>query len=280
MNEHNYITAEDELSLTEVIDFFRESWKQILVSSIIGGTLGVGYALISPSKYLAAAHIQVAKVAGSDVEAPNVLVEKLKMPMYYSQDTFTVCNLTEEKEPGVSIANRLKPTLSRNAPIISITYKDKSTEDAKKCLEGVLNDIRSNQNILAKPILETRNNQLANLKQKLESAEKISKVLSIKNPSFDFSDSKFSASTLLLATTLNKENEIKDLRTQIRDSEIALAEPQTKEAFLTTPIYAPSVRVEPKRTMIVLLFGIAGLVLAIAYLLGRRMIVVKNKNTK
>jgi uncharacterized protein involved in exopolysaccharide biosynthesis len=280
MNEHNYITAEDELSLTEVIDFFRESWKQILVSSIIGGTLGVGYALISPSKYLAAAHIQVAKVAGSDVEAPNVLVEKLKMPMYYSQDTFTVCNLTEEKEPGVSIANRLKPTLSRNAPIISITYKDKSTEDAKKCLEGVLNDIRSNQNILAKPILETRNNQLANLKQKLESAEKISKVLSIKNPSFDFSDSKFSASTLLLATTLNKENEIKDLRTQIRESEIALAEPQTKEAFLTTPIYAPSVRVEPKRTMIVLLFGIAGLVLAIAYLLGRRMIVVKNKNTK
>jgi len=280
MNEHNYITAEDELSLTEVIDFFRESWKQILVSSIIGGTLGVGYDLISPSKYLAAAHIQVAKVAGSDVEAPNVLVEKLKMPMYYSQDTFTVCNLTEEKEPGVSIANRLKPTLSRNAPIISITYKDKSTEDAKKCLEGVLNDIRSNQNILAKPILETRNNQLANLKQKLESAEKISKVLSIKNPSFDFSDSKFSASTLLLATTLNKENEIKDLRTQIRDSEIALAEPQTKEAFLTTPIYAPSVRVEPKRTMIVLLFGIAGLVLAIAYLLGRRMIVVKNKNTK
>jgi uncharacterized protein involved in exopolysaccharide biosynthesis len=280
MNEHNYITAEDELSLTEVIDFFRESWKQILVSSIIGGTLGVGYALISPSKYLATAHMQVAKVAGSDVEAPNVLVEKLKMPTYYSQDTFTVCNLTEEEEPGVSIVNRLKPTLSRNAPIISITYKDKSTEDAKKCLEVVLNDIRSNQNILAKPILETRNNQLANLKQKLESAEKISKVLSIKNPSFDFSDSKFSASTLLLATTLNKENEIKDLRTQIRDSEIALAEPQTKEAFLTTPIYAPSVRVEPKRTMIVLLFGIAGLVLAIAYLLGRRMIVVKNKNTK
>jgi uncharacterized protein involved in exopolysaccharide biosynthesis len=271
MNEHNYETSEDELSLTEVIDFFRESWKQILVSGIIGGTLGVGYALISPSIYQATANIQVAKVAGSDVETPSVLVEKLKMPMYYTQSTFTACNVVERAEPGDAIAKGLKPTLSKNAPIISITYKEKSTEDAKKCLEGVLNDIRTNQNILAKPILETRNNQLANLKQKLESAEKISKILSTKNPNFDFSDSKFSASTLLLATTLNKENEVKDLRTQISDLEIALAEPQTKEAFLTTPIYAPSARVEPKRTMIVLLGGIAGGVLAIAYLVGRRV---------
>jgi len=271
MNNQSIENLEDEISLLEIVDFFRESWKQILVSGIVGGTLGVGYALISPSIYQATANIQVAKVAGSDVETPSVLVEKLKMPMYYTQSTFTACNVMKRAEPGDTIAKGLKPTLSKNAPIISFTYKEKSTEDAKKCLEGVLNDIRTNQNILAKPILESRNNQLANLKQKLGSAEKISKILSTKNPNFDFSDSKFSASSLLLATTLNKENEVKDLRTQISDLEIALAEPQTKEAFLTTPIYAPSARVEPKRTRIVLLGGIAGGVLAIAYLVGRRV---------
>lgn len=271
MNEHNYETAEDKLSLTEVIDFFKESWKQILVSGIIGGALGVGYALISPSIYQATANIQVAKVAGSDLETPSALVEKLKMPMYYTQSTFIACNVVERAEPGDAIAKGLKPTLSKNAPIISITYKEKSTEDAKKCLEGVLNDIRINQNILAKPILETRNNHLANLQQKLESAEKMSKILSTNNPNFDFSDSKFSASALLLATKLNIENEVKDLRTQIRDLETALAEPQTKEASLITPIYAPSARVEPDRSRIVLLGVIVGGVLAIAYLLGRRV---------
>ena len=271
MNNQSIENLEDEISLLEIVDFFRESWKQILVSGIVGGTLGVGYALISPSIYKATANIQVAKVAGSDVETPSILVEKLKMPMYYTQSTFTACNVMEREEPGDAIAKGLKPTLSKNAPIISITYKEKSTEDAKKCLEGVLNDIPTNQNILAKPILESRNNQLANLKQKLESAEKILKILSTKNTNFDFSDSKFSASSLLLATTLNKENEVKDLLTKISDLEIALAEPQTKEAFLTTPIYAPSARVEPKRTMIVLLGGIAGGVLAIAYLVGRRV---------
>jgi hypothetical protein len=61
------------------------------------------------------------------------------------------------------------------------------------------------------------------------------------------------------------------LRAKIGDLEIALAEPQTKEASLTTPIYAPSARVEPNRSRIVLLGGIVGGVLAIAYLLGRRV---------
>ena len=271
MNNQSIENLEDEISLLDIVDFFRESWKQILVSGIVGGTLGVGYALISPSIYQATANIQVAKVAGSDVETPNVLVEKLKMPMYYTQSTFTACNVMDRSEPGDAIAKGIKPTLSKNTPIISITYKEKSTEDAKKCLEGVLSDIRTNQNILAKPILETKNNQLANLKQKLESAEKISKILSTKNPNFDFSDSQFSASTLLLVTTLNKENEVKDLRAKIGDLEIALAEPQTKEASLSTPIYAPSARVEPNRSRIVLLGGIVGGVLAIAYLLGRRV---------
>jgi uncharacterized protein involved in exopolysaccharide biosynthesis len=271
MNNQSIENLEDEISLLYIVDFFRESWKQILVSGIVGGTLGVGYALISPSIYQATANITVAKVAGSDVETPSVLVEKLKMPMYYTQSTFTACNVMDRSEPGDAIAKGLKPTLLKNAQMISITYKEKSTEDAKKCLEGVLSDIRTNQNILAKPILENKNNQLTNLKQKLESAEKFLKILRTKNPNFDFSDSKFSASTLLLATTLNIENEVKDLRTKMGDLEIALAEPQTKEASLTTPIYTPSAHVEPKRTMIVLLGGIVGGVLAIAYLLGRRV---------
>jgi LPS O-antigen subunit length determinant protein (WzzB/FepE family) len=266
MNNQSIENLEDEISLLDIVDFFRESWKQILISGIVGGTLGVGYALISPSIYQATANIQVSKVAGSDVETPSVLVEKLKMPMYYTQSTFTACNVMERAEPGDAIAKGLNPTLSKNAPIISITYKEKSTEDAKKCLEGVLNDIRTNQNELAKPVLEIRNNELSNLKQRLDTSEKIIKLLSSEK-----NISPATTSTLLLATTLSKDNEVKDLRTQISDLEIALAEPQTKEAFLTTPIYAPSARVEPKITMIVLLGGIAGGVLAIAYLVGRRV---------
>ena len=270
MNEQSYESGEDELSIAEIVDFFRESWKQIVLGGVVGGVIGVSVALLSPSIYQATAYIQVAKVANADVEAPNILLEKLNMSMYYSQKTFTECNVENTIEPGKAIANGLKPTLSKGAPIIIISYKDKNIDNAKKCLESVLNDIRTNQSEIAKPIFDQKKNQLLNLKQKLESAEQITKLLYSKTLNFDFSDSKFSASTLLLATTLSKENEVKDLRVQINDLETALAESQTKEAYLTTPINAPNVRVEPKRSLIVLGSVIGGVFLAIGFLIVRR----------
>ena len=270
MNEQSYESGEDELSIAEIVDFFRESWKQIVLGGVVGGVIGVSVALLSPSIYQATAYIQVAKVANADVEAPDILLEKLKMSMYYSQKTFTECNIENTIEPGKAIANELKPTLSKGAQIISISYKNKNIDNAKKCLESVLNDIRTNQSEIAKPIFDQKKKQLLNLKQKLESAEQITKLLSSKKLNFDFSDSKFSASTLLLTTTLSKENEVKDLRVQINDFETALAEPQTKEAYLTTPIYAPNVRVEPKRSLIVLGSVIGGVFLAIGFLIVRR----------
>ena len=270
MKDNDYEIANDEISLLEIVDFFKDSWKKILLGGVVGGTLGAGYALIAPSIYQATANIQVAKVANADVEAPATLVEKMKMPTYYSSNTFIECKVENKAEPGKAIANGLNPTLAKNAPIITIKYKEKSAEDAKKCLESVLADVRKNQDEIATPILQTKKNQLANLKQKLEAAEQILKALPPKKRNFDFPDSKFSASALLWATTLSKENEVKDLLTQINDLEIALAEPQTKSAYLTTPIYAPNFPIEPKRTLITLGSGIAGIMLVIVFLLGRK----------
>jgi hypothetical protein len=270
MSEQSYVGSEDELSIVEVVDFLKESWKLIFLGGVVGGALGVGYALLTPSIYQATAYIQVAKVANSDVEAPNILLEKIKMPMYYSTKTTVECGVDKSIEPGKAIANKLKPTLVKGTPIISVSYKDKNIDEAKKCLESALNDIRTNQNEIAKPILETKKNQLTNLKQKLETAERITKILSAKTLNFDFSDSNLTASTLWLAATLGKENELKDLRTQINDLEIALAEPQTKETYLTTPINAPNIRVEPKRFQIALGSVIGGAILVFGFLIVRK----------
>ncbi len=271
MSEQSFNTIpDDEISLKDIIDFLAESWKTIVLGGVVGGLVGLGYGLIAPAKYQATANIQVAKVAGTDVEAPAILIEKLKMPMYYSQKTYVACNVMDKLEPGEVIAKTLKPTLVKTAPIITISYREESREGAQKCLESVLDDVRSNQSILAKPIFESKTNQLLNLKLKLESAEKIVKILPKINAGFDFSDSKFSASTLLLATTLSKENEIKDLRTAINDLEVALVEPQTKEAFLTTPIYAPQQKVSPKRTMILIGGLAAGLFIGLLLMMGKR----------
>jgi len=190
--------------------------------------------------------------------------------MYYSNKTAVECGVDKSTEPGKAIANELKPTLTLGAPIVIISYKDKSIDKAKKCLESVFNDIRTKQNEIAKPIFEQKKYQLSKIKKKLESAEQITKILASKKPNFDFPDSQFSTSVLLLATTLVKENEVSHLRDLISDLEITLAEPQTIETYLTTPINAPNIRVDLKKPLMVLGSAIGGLILVITFLIVRR----------
>lgn len=261
---------EDEISLREIVDFLLKSWKIIAFSGVVGGLLAAGYVLVTPPKYHASANIQVGKVAGVEVESPGVLVEKLKLPMYYSSKSYSACNVIDQIDPGKVIANNLNPRIAKLAPIVSFSYTDNSPEDAQKCLESVLRDIRSNQSSLAKPILESKNKELINLKKKLDAAERIITELPNKNSSFDFSDVKSSSSVLLLATILIKENEIKDLRSQINDLEIELLESQTGETFLVTPIYASQQKVSPKQSLLLKGGVVIGLFLGLLFMVGKR----------
>lgn len=264
------IASENQISLKDIIDFLAESWKTIMLGGVAGGLLALGYALKVPAEYRATANFQMAKVAGIDVEPIGVLHEKLKMPMFYSQKTYAACGVIENFSNGEAFVNKLKPTLAKNSSFITISYLGASPVVATKCLESVLDEIRVNQSLLAKPILQAKSNELVLLRKKLESSEKILQALPTQNTGFDFSDSKFSASALLLAATLGKENEIKDLRIQITNLEIALLEPQTRETFLLTPIYAPQQKASPSFPKITVVGLAAGFFIGLLLMLGKR----------
>jgi hypothetical protein len=67
-----------------------------------------------------------------------------------------------------------------------------------------------------------------------------------------------------------KEDKIKDLKVQISDMEISLADPQTKETFLTAPIYTTQQKQSPKRFRI--LVGVTG-----GLFLGLLLMLVKRR---
>lgn len=274
MNHEPLSEAQDEISLRDIIDFVADHWRNAALGGLAAGVLAGAYAFLAPADYRATATIQVAKVANIEVEPPNVLLEKLKLPQYFSATTHTACDVADDEQPGLRIAKAIKPMSTKNTPFVSISFLGKSPGAAKKCIESILSDINSNQSEIAKPILATKKNQLGNLKLKMESAERLVNLLpsSKSNPAsvFEFSDSKFSAAALLLATVISKENEIKDLRTQINDLEIALSEPQTKGAYLATPIDAPNVPAGRSPLLIILLASFVGVALTGMVLLARK----------
>lgn len=98
MSEQSYSSIpEDEIALKDIVNFLVESWKTIILMGLLGIVGSSMYLLVTPNQYEAIANIQVAKVVGSDVESPAQLVEKLKIPTFFSQKTFSVCGVSKKK---------------------------------------------------------------------------------------------------------------------------------------------------------------------------------------
>jgi len=261
---------EDDISLLDIIRFFIDNQRLIAMSTVACGVFGLAYGFLAPAQFEATMNVQMAMVNNTPIEAPNLVVEKMKLPLYFSPNTWAVCDTEQEMTPSRTLAKKLNPILNKNAPFIGLNYRADSPDEAKACLQAVLEDIRSKQKLLAEPVIKQKQTYLATLKDKLAAAEEVTKYLSSQNQSLQFKDEKFSAHALLLATRLNKDNEIKDLRNQIVDLEISLKPPQTQETYLAAPLYASAQRVAPNRSLILVLTLMAGFLLGIAGALTRK----------
>lgn len=270
-NTQPLLAEDDEFKLIDAINFIINGWKSIGCASVIGLMVGISYAVLAPEKFQADVIVQGALVAGQSVEPPAVTVEKLKQPTYYSQETLTHCNLKDSATAFSSLAKDLKPALNKAAPVISLSYTTKSPELAKSCLESVITDIGKNQQHIAEPLIQMRKDQLANTQAKLALADETMKQLGSKRLNFDIPDQKFSASTVFYSIILSKQNEIADLRKSVETQTIELSAPQTQPASAATPIYAPSVRVSPKRSTAVVGAVFGGALMGILWLLAQRV---------
>jgi len=237
--ESSKVENEDEINLIDIVLFIQSSYGNIVKSVVITLVVGASHYLSTPSVYEATANIQMAQVAGNPVESPSILLEKIKMPLYFSQPVWDACDTHEDLTPSRKVAEKIKPLLNKTAPFIAFSVQSKSTQEAKECLNAVIAEIQIKQAEIATPILEQKKTQLEQLNEKLKFAEEISKVFTPTKLTENFPDGQFSSRALNLSTTLGNAREIKDLRNAINDLEVMLREPYTKSTYLPSPMYAP-----------------------------------------
>jgi len=321
MNEQNYV-ADDEIRLLDIYEFLKDGWLTIAATTVLGGAIGVGTAFVLPEKFLASATIQPTRVLGSDVESIAVLAEKMRSPTYYSQQSFRACDVTDSTNPSQTLATALNPNVARNSGFVSVSFKSTNINTSIACLNAVLDDVIKAQAVLKEPILQRANEdlrqtrqrldtsrikneqelkqnkeQLQTLKEKLRAAQQFASRFENNAARFDFKDDQFSASSLLLATILSKQNEVKDLQIQINNLEMTVAasltgredellslekelkdiernllSPATVPASFTTPIYSPSQKVEPKRSNIAVISVLTGGFIGLMLLVLRRTV--------
>ena len=268
-DKNNEDLADTDIGLIEIAQILIDNRSGIVVCTFAGLLLGSLYVVFKPASFEASASIQVAMVSGEPVETAAVLNEKIKLPLYFSTGTLQTCAADGKPSPTGSLTQTFKTQVSKNAPFLSLTVAMPTPALAKNCLMAILTDIQTQQAYLAAPVLAKQRNLLETVKSKLAFSEEISKFLSSQQANINISNEKFSAAAMLLATTTAKDNEIKELRSQLMNLETGLSPTQTKPASLAAPINTPASPVGLDAGLVLLLSAFLGFLLAVMSSLAR-----------
>jgi hypothetical protein len=263
MSQKEQLQAEDdEISLIDILLFLKACGGNIVKSTLVSLLAGGVYYFSVPKMYEATVTIELARVAGELVQAPAVLLEKMKLPLYLSPATLQSCRLDDGLSSQTNFVDKLKPSINKSAPIVSFVIQAPSTQEAKACLSAVIVEVSNKQDAIAKPVLEQKKQELNRLSAQLKVAEEIGKSLSPSRINNNPTDTQ--ATTYLAIMILTKTNvaEINHLRSQISSLELELIEPKTRPISLASSVYSSEVSVN-KRPLFTL-----GLCLALGVFLG------------
>ena len=93
--EPKKLANQDELSLVDILLFLSNTAKYMMIGTLLSLTVGISGYLYFPATYEATANIQMAFVSGKPIESPEILLEKIKLPLYFSGNIWQICNISE-----------------------------------------------------------------------------------------------------------------------------------------------------------------------------------------
>ncbi len=261
---------EDEISLFDIFLFFKNAYQFILSFALLGFVGAVSYLWTVPKQYEGSGQIKMAQIAnvndkinnnninplGTDIEEPQALIARMKLPTSFTKETITLCGLAEEKDAGALLANKAKLTIPKGlSGSVDLEIRDASKEVAEACANAIYEFVKMSQAQLIAPYVEEASKKLIIEKERLSRAtEFIARA--------DKSGSGVSGA--YLAT----RDEIRYLVDQISTLQAVINGNESRAARLVAPIYVKDQPVFPqKRNSLLLgllLGGFLGLLLAVA----------------
>ena len=234
---------DDEISIADIIHFFKSHKKMILIFIIIGALLGGLYGNFTVPVYKGSVLISPAKIAGTFVVNPKVTVTKLDMNSYYSKETFLNCNpdfykdKDKDKDIDYDITTLVKASVTKDGDLIQLLMQDKNKTVIKDCLNSMVDDIRISQSIIAEPLIQLKNNELTLLEEKLKNAEEFKVKLNEKLiKELKTNSERLSVDIVYSNMILFNSKDIKETIAEINKVKIDLSSEQTKPANKVLPI--------------------------------------------
>jgi hypothetical protein len=236
-------SLDDEISIADMIRFFKSHKKMILIFVIIGALLGGLYANFTEPVYKGSVLISPAKIAGDFVVNPKITLTKLDMNSYYSKETFLNCNpdfykdKDKDKDIDYDITALVKASVTKDGDLIQLLMQNKNKTVITDCLNSMVDDMRISQNKIAEPLIQLKNNELTLLEEKLKNAEAFKDKLNEKQiKELKTNGERFSVDLLYTNMILFNSKDITDTITEINKVKTDLSSEQTKPANKVLPI--------------------------------------------
>jgi uncharacterized protein involved in exopolysaccharide biosynthesis len=269
MSEQSFNQAsEDEISLKDIIDFLMESWKTILGVGLLGLLGSLGFLAVIPNQYEATAQIQMAQISannnntnplGVNVEEPNLLMARLKLPTTYSAAEIKACGLEGHKMPAESLVSMSKFSAVKGVgSIVELKIRMESREQAVVCAQALFENIRESQNQVIKPYIEEAKALLTKYQARLKEAQEL----------VTRADKSGAA---LSATYLANRDEVKFLTDESIRLNTFVTSGDARQAKLVSPIYASEAAVLPKKKITLMGGLLVGLLLGLLLVMARKV---------
>jgi hypothetical protein len=241
----NQTPFDDEISLLDIIHFFKTNFKRILFFAIMGGILGYLNSKLANPVYDGSVLISPARIAGSLVVDPKITLTKLNMNSYYPKETFLACNPTfykdkdkdKDKVIDYDMSDIVKASITKDGNLIELTMSHSNKDIIYACLENITANINTSQDIIAGPLIELKKNALRLVEEKLKLAEEFREHLNDKQiKNLKTTEQRFATDVLYANIVLNNASEIKALLDQINQLKTEFSSEQTKGASKVLPI--------------------------------------------
>ncbi len=250
---------EDEISLLDILLFFKNEYQFIIGFTLLGFVGVALYLWTVPKQYEVIGQIKMAQIAnlnnnnnnnnvsplGVNIEEPQALIARMAIPTTYPKETITLCGLAEQKDGGSVLAKKVKLSLPKGVGgTVDLEIRDTSREVAEACANAIFELVKTSQAQLIAPYIEEASKKLVIEKERLSRAtEFIARA--------DKSGSAVSAA--YLAT----RDEIRYLLDQISTLQAVINGNESRAARLVAPLFVKEVLPEKRigRLLLGLLLG-------------------------
>ena len=267
-----------EISLLDVLNFFKLTYKTICIFGVIGLVVAIIYLVVTPKQYEAIAQITMAQIGaaknnnnnninplGVNIEEPALLIARMSSPTSFTPQVIAACGLQGQADAALVLSKSIKLMAPKGvANVVELKTFGKTPQAAQECNLAVFELIKTTQAQIVAPyiadaklILDDDIERLTKAKDLVAKADKSGSAMG--------------------AAYLSTRDEIRYLLDEITALKSVVTSNQNRATRLVSPVYAVDKPIAPKKRNILAAGLFGGLFLGLLIAMCRSMI-AKLKN--